>query len=274
MFLIFHCFEHAQKSFNLVIPIIYLRIEMVVWNLSNKEWAKALLEKTTPEWLASKVAKGAILPWSKNLLENTENLERVLDLGSGTGYLSAFLAYNGRRLTLLDFSQENLDFSSKVFQIMGLQGTFIKSDMKKSLPFEDNSFDTVFSVGVLEYFSNQEIDCVIKEAFRVSRKRVIIIVPNALSIFYRIGRWYSKVTHKWEWGGERPFYSLNSQFKSINNINFLEFTVGTKQSLEFLTIFKGLIKNILLRFLNLKDDSRPSRFRQGFVLIAIGKKIK
>ena len=247
---------------------------MVTWNLSNQEWAKALLKKTTPSCLASNIANGVIVPWSINLLQNTDFSDQVLDLGSGTGHLSAFLAYKGRKMTLLDFSQENLNFSFEVFNFLGLQGKFVQSDMKKRLPFDDNSFDTVFSVGVLEYFSDEEIDRIIKEAFRVSRKRVLIIVPNAFSIFYRIGRWYSKATRHWQWGGERPFYSLRPHFKSIENIQFLEFTVGVRQSIEFLTIFRGLIKTILFHTLNLKNDAKPSRFRQGFVLIGMGKKSK
>ena len=245
---------------------------MVIRNLSNKQWANTLLKKAEAEWLSEKIAIGVVVPWTKNLLENTKDSEQMLDLGSGTGHISAFLASKGRKMTLLDFSQENLDFSCKIFNILGLQGKFVKSDMKKPLPFEDNSFDTVFSVGVLEYFSDQEIDAILKEAFRVSRKKVIVIVPNALSLFYRIGRWYSKVTHNWEWGFERPFYSLSSHFKSIESTQFLEYTVGTKQSLEFLTMFKGVVRSILFRTLRLKDDSKPSRFRQGFVLISIGEK--
>ncbi len=246
---------------------------MVTWNLSNEEWAKALLKKTAPSCLASNIANGVIVPWSINLLQNTDFSDQVLDLGSGTGHLSAFLAIKGRKMTLLDFSQENLNFSSKVFNILGLQGKFVRSDMKKRLPFDNNSFDTVFSVGVLEYFSDEEIDQIIKEAFRVSKKRVVVIVPNAFSIFYRIGRWYSKATRNWQWGGERPFYSLRPHFKSIENVQFLEFTVGTRQSIEFLTAFRGLIRTFLFCFLKLKNDGRPSRFRQGFVLIAIGKKL-
>ena len=245
---------------------------MPTWNLSNKQWTKVLLKNTTPEYFAKNVATGVIVPWSRNLLENTEDSEQVLDLGSGTGHLSAFLALNGRSMTLLDFSQANLDFSSKIFKILGLQGKFVKSDLKKHLPFEDDSFDTVFSVGVLEYFSNAEIDSVIKEAFRVSKKKVIVIVPNSFSFFYRIGRWYSKVTHTWEWGGERPFFSLAPHFKLVENIQFVEFTVGTKQSVEFLKMFKGVVKKVLFYTLQLKDNCKPSRFRQGFVLISIGKK--
>ena len=244
---------------------------MVIWNLSDKEWPKVLLEKITPDVLASKVINDLLVPWSQNLLQNTKEGEQILDLGSGTGHLSAFLAYKGRKMTLLDFSQENLDFSHKTFEILGLSGKFLKYDMTQPLPFEDNSFDLVFSVGVLEYFSNEKIDAIVKEAFRISKKTVIIIVPNAYSIFYRIGRWYSKVTHHWEWG-ERPFYTLRPYFKSIEGNNFSEFTIGTRQSLEFLTMFKGIVKSFLFRTLKLRDNSEPSRFRQGFVLISIGKK--
>ena len=41
--------------------------------------------------------------------------------------------------------------------------------MTKRLPFDDNSFDTVFSCGVFEYFSDSQIKEILKEAFRIAK---------------------------------------------------------------------------------------------------------
>ena len=246
---------------------------MVTWNLSNEEWAKALLKKTAPSCLASNIANGVIVPWSINLLQNTDFSDQVLDLGSGTGHLSAFLAYKGRKVTLLDFSQENLDFSLRYFKILGLQGKFVQSDMKKRLPFEDNSFDTVFSVGVLEYFSDEEIDQIIKEAFRVSKKRVVVNCAKCL--FYFLQNWsmvFKSNSSIGNGAAKDPSTHLVRTSNRSKTFNSLNLRLELKQSIEFLTMFRGLIKTVLFHFLNLKNDAKPSRFRQGFVLIAIGKK--
>lgn len=246
---------------------------MTPWNLKPQEWANVLLKENTPEKVAESVRDGQLLPWTENLLHFTEDSKEVLDLGCGAGQNSALLACKGRKTTLLDMSQDNLDFSARVFEILGLSGTFQLADITKPLPFVNNSFDTVFSVGVFEYFTDEEIRSILREAFRVSRKRVIIMVPNAFSIAYRIGYWYAKETRQWMWGGERPFYSLKPYFKKVADIQFFEFTVATKHSLNFLTMPKGdLARRIIVRGLGLQDSSEPAHFRQGYILISIGEK--
>jgi len=247
-------------------------INLNIWNLTPDEWARGLLKIDSPEQVATNVARGRLVPWSRTLFLCTQERTDVLDLGSGTGQHSAYLSRNGRRMTLLDFSNDNLKFGSRVFKIIGSNGHFIQSDMKRPLPFRDNSFDTVFSVGVLEYFTDKEINRVLKECFRISRRNIIVMVPNSFSIAYRIGRLYSKATHQWKWGGERPFHSLRSYFRDFDNIIFNEFTVGTKQSLDFLTMFRGLIRRVLLSSLRLRDSPTPSSFRQGFVLVSFARK--
>lgn len=245
------------------------------WNLTPEEWSNALLSDTSPEAVAANVKSGDLLPWTKYLVRFTRNSEEVLDLGSGPGQNSALLAYCGRKTTLLDISQENLDFSMKVFENLNLSGKYRLANMTKPLPFGDNQFETVFSIGVFEYFTDEEIKGILKEAFRVARKRVIIMVPNAVSVAYRIGYWVSKATNKWIWGGERPFNTMKPYFDSVANVKCFEFTVAVQHSFDFLTALmpKGkLINRLLKSILRSMDDSNPSPFRQGYLLISVGEK--
>jgi ubiquinone/menaquinone biosynthesis C-methylase UbiE len=244
-------------------------------NLTPKEWSNVLLEGITPETVAKNITNGKFLPWSENLLHFTEDSKEVLDLGCGAGQHSALLAYNGRKMTLLDLSQENLDFSAEVFEILGLNGRFCLADMTRPLSFEDNSFDTVFSCGVFEYFTDEEIKSILKEAYRISKRRIIIMVPNALSVAYRIGYWYMKKTKQWKWGGERPFRTLKPYFRSVENVRFFEFTVAAEHSFNFLTMpRREIIEKLTIRALKLNDNSKPAPFRQGYLLISIGEKGK
>lgn len=232
-----------------------------------------LLGNTKPQHLADLLAQGQCLPWVETLLQYTEESEDILDLGSGSGQHAAILARSGRRLTLLDWSQENVDFSRRLFESMGVQGRFLQGDMTQPLPFQDESFDTVFSCGVFEYFSDAQIVAILKEAFRICRKRVIIMVPNAWSMPYRIGKWHMEHMQKWQWGGERPFSSLRPYFRSLGVDRPMEFTVGTKLSLNFLKMRGGnRMKEVLIKTLRLKDHSRPARLRQGYLLVSVGVK--
>lgn len=243
------------------------------WNLAPEEWADVLLKRAMPEAVAGDLRKGNLLPWSVNLLDLTERTGTLLDLGSGRGEHCAFLALHGRDTTLTDWSSENLSFSMKLFGVLGIQGRFLQTNITAPLPFKNDSFDTVFSCGVFEYFTDEEIKSILREAFRVSRKKVIILVPNALSIAYRVGKWYMERTKRWPWGGERPFRTLKPSFRAVTKGKLSEFTVDAQNSLNFLTMPGGeRIKNLLIRTLRLKYHSRPVLLRQGYLLVTIGEK--
>jgi ubiquinone/menaquinone biosynthesis C-methylase UbiE len=217
--------------------------------------------------------RGSLTAWTDVLLKFSNPKDRILDLGCGRGEHSAILALNARRTTLLDWSVENLRYSSQVFQAMGIEGSFCHADLTKPLPFENNGFDIVFCCGVLEYFTSEQINSILREAFRVSAKRVIIMVPNALSVAYRIGKSYMERKAQWGWGGEVPSYSFKRHFRAAGMTQLTEFSVAPYHSLNFLTMpLGGLIRKVCRRVLRLRDSSKPSLFRQGYLLVTIGDK--
>jgi len=232
-------------------------------NLTANDWSNVLEADTEIETLSENLKQGEYVPWSENLIHATEDSRSTLDLGSGRGELSALLAMNGKNTTLFDWSDKNLEFSKKLFELLKINGYFKQGDMTQPLPFENNSFDTVFSCGVFEYFNDEEIHEIISEIKRVARKKIILLVPNARSIAYRFGKWYMERTKKWQWGGERPFSTLKPYFKRHANIKVQEFTVGTKHSLKFLKIPGGrTLQKGIQKIFKLRDHSRPSRFRK------------
>jgi ubiquinone/menaquinone biosynthesis C-methylase UbiE len=157
---------------------------------------------------------------------------------------------------------------------MNLKGKFYHADITKPLPFTSNSFDTVFSCGVFEYFTDETIRSILREAFRVSSKQVIIMVPNAASVAYRIGKWYLEKTRKWQWGGEVPSYSLKPYFRSVGSMRTFEYSVAAKLSLNFLSEIPGgkTIQKICTKVFLLQDHPFPARMRQGYLLITVGEK--
>ncbi len=243
------------------------------WNFTPTQWSEVLSGQETAATAADKLKAGNFLPWTSKLFELTADVREILDLGSGRGENAAALALKGKKTTLLDWSQENLDFSSGLYETLSLKGTFQRADMTQKLPFADGSFDVVYSCGVFEYFNDQVIRGILKEAFRVARKRVIVMVPNALCVPYRAGMKYLQIKNKWPWGGERPFVSLKSQFASADNGPFREYSVGFRHSLDFL-VFPGggKIRRALTALMDLKHHSKPAFLRQGYLLIAEGDK--
>jgi SAM-dependent methyltransferase len=60
----------------------------------------------------------------------------------------------------------------------------LQCDLEKPLPFEDNSFDIVTALDVLEHLNNPHE--ALKELFRISRKAVFISLPNLYYIQFRL----------------------------------------------------------------------------------------
>ncbi|GAW29465.1 glycosyltransferase [Carboxydocella sp. ULO1] len=136
----------------------------------------------------------------------------LLEVGSGSGEISAALAQNGYECTLLDASDVALNLSKLLFENNNCKGNFVKGDLF-NLPFPDESFDIVWNSGVLEHFDDVEIVAALREMRRVSRKFVVVAVPNASCVFYRLAKWYLESQDKWEYGKETPKSSLKKLFR-------------------------------------------------------------
>jgi SAM-dependent methyltransferase len=246
-----------------------------MWNLTAEQWSSVLQSSEDPTVVAGRLQKhGMFVPWSQTLVDETADCVDTLDLGCGRGEHSAVLARAGRQTTLVDWSQGNLDYAQGLYSALNLSGQFRRADITQALPFESNSVDAVFSCGVFEYFNAAQIDAIMKEAFRVARKRVIIMVPNARAVCYRVGMWYRERRGTWEWGGEVPSATLAPHFARVGAASFREFSVGGLHSVEFLADLPGghTMVRALTRLLRLSRHSRPARFAQGYLLVSIGEK--
>jgi len=243
-------------------------------NLTPQQWSQVLSTTGSPDRFAEAlVGRGPVVPWTELLVDHTRDCATVLDLGSGRGDHSAMLARAGRRPTLVDWSPQNIEFSRQMFAACGVEGRFCVGDITRPLPFDSGSFDAVFSCGVLEYFDRQQVAAIIGEAFRVARKRVIVLVPNAFSVAYRVGKWYMERSGTWTWGGEVPSYSLKSTFEGAGAVRTTELTVAARHSLDFLVMPLGSqIKRACIKLLRMGHHVDPAWCRQGYLLVTIGDK--
>ena len=241
-------------------------------NLTVNQWPSVLGSYENATRVAERLQLvGSFVPWSKVLVNETAECESTADLGSGRGEHSAVLARAGRATTLMDWSQANIAFSERMFGELGLTGRFVQGDITDPLPFETRSIDAVFSCGVIEYFSGAQLDRVLAEMSRVARRRVIVMVPNASSLAYRVGKWYMERTGTWQWGGEKPVLSLRRPFARAGLVRIREYSVGARHALGFLTMRGGArLAGLVDRGLRLTDHSRPSYFRQGYLLVTVG----
>lgn len=109
----------------------------------------------------------------------------VLEIGTGLGTDGARWAAEGARYTGVDLTPEATRFASENFRVRGLTGRFLNLDAE-TLPFENGSFDIVYSHGVIHHTPRTER--VVSEIHRVLRPggRAIVMVYHKSSCNYHV----------------------------------------------------------------------------------------
>lgn len=91
----------------------------------------------------------------------------LLDLGAGQGQDSRFFAGHGFDVTSTDITPAPLELSKKLTEEKGLIITFQEVDVSKKLPFENETFDVVYSHMALHYFDEVTTRQMFAEIHRV-----------------------------------------------------------------------------------------------------------
>ena len=118
--------------------------------------------------------------------------KRTLEVGCGRGSLSCYFSDAGYDCTLLDISESIIDVARKIFEANNLKAAFKVGDAI-ALPFEDKSFDIVFSIGLLEHF--EDIEPPIREQIRV-------LDNGGLLIGYVVPKYTDSIQKDFEWINE------------------------------------------------------------------------
>ena len=153
--------------------------------------------------------------WTKNLITSDYSLKyldfmqgidqsldensSVLEAGCGTGQTLAPLSHR-HETAGLDISKAALNHARSNCKNPVLGSIF-------EIPFRDNSFDLVYNSGVIEHFKDPTNIAAIREMARVTKPsgRVLIIVPNTLCIWYKVGKYVAVMMRSFEFGYEEDY---------------------------------------------------------------------
>lgn len=131
----------------------------------------------------------------------------VLEVGCGRGATLLEFACRGANVVGLDYSAEALSVCRALESQCDLKGhaTFVNGDAAQ-LPFPAESFDLVFSVGLIEHFRDPLR--LIAEQKRVARKGgfVLVQVPQKYSVYTLVKQTMIGL-RKWRYGGWETQYS-------------------------------------------------------------------
>ena len=115
--------------------------------------------------------------------------KNCLEVGCGRGTISSYMSNADYNCTLLDASFEVIQNAQKIYKDFKLKGKFVRGDVFY-LPFLDEEFDIVFSIGLLEHFKNPKK--VIEEKLRILKK-------EGLFFAYIVPKKFVNIQHKYEW---------------------------------------------------------------------------
>ncbi len=93
-------------------------------------------------------------------------LGKVLEVGCGLSMDGRFLSENGVDYQAVDVSLESLKLANEHFRQNDLRRRFANADAQR-LPFQDGTFDLVYSIGVLHHVPDTPVAC--REVARVLR---------------------------------------------------------------------------------------------------------
>lgn len=157
----------------------------------------------------------------KNLMQKN-NLKKVLDVGCGSGKLVQFLYNEG-------FNAYGCDNSKiAVYQTRknNVRGRIFLASASK-LPFENNNFDLITSISVIEHLTQKQASNFLKEAKRILKPQgiIFIVTPNFATPLRVIQgkRWfgYSDPTHI-------TFYSPSALKEILKKVDFNNFNLKFK----------------------------------------------
>lgn len=151
--------------------------------------------------------------WAENIIRLIEG-EKVLEVGCGYGFLTDILTKRGYDSYGIDIDDESIEIGHTLYP----QANLRVADAYK-LPFEDSSFDTVIFHEVIHHL---DFDRALKEAYRLTKKTVIVFDPNP-NFIVKICR---KIVHHID--PEAPFNKITASLKAQR------FTIA---SAEFSSLF-------------------------------------
>jgi len=170
-------------------------------------WRKKQLRNGFVHRVGSKLAAyGDLQRLVLDLLKRNYRIDqntRVLEVGCGSGPVSG-------RLTCFTQWVYGVDISQAAVALTKRKGvrTAVADAMK--LPFKENSFDLVFTTGVVDLFDDSQSALILGEIVRVTAKggRIVVITAWSGCRIHEAVKKYLIRKNRWHYGPKRTFHTL------------------------------------------------------------------
>lgn len=243
------------------------QIKHTAKQLTDIQWSK-LYDRSLVDRIYHNIQNGNLSAQSTEMLRISREGDKILEIGCGSGSTSAYLATNGRTVTALDFQDESLLLTKALCDKLGCSIEVVKADAREALPFQAQAFDIAFQAGLLEHFE-REARIEMLRLWKPYCRKMISLIPNAASLGYRMGKGLMEKNGTWPYGTELPQYSLIRDFEAAGYRVTGEYTIGEKNSLNFLPKTHYL-RQALETWLS-EMDLCGDNCGQGYLLVTIGE---
>jgi len=211
----------------------------------------------------------------------------VLEIGVGNGSHAQLLAQYSGKFTGIDLTDYAVKSTTERMKCFGLKADIIRMDAEK-LDFDDNSFDFVWSWGVIHHSSDTE--GILKEINRVlvpGGRAAIMVYHKSIWFYYILGVLYRgilqgdlfktrslhKTVQRYTDGAIARYYTIK-EWKAITEGLFSTESVrifGTKS--EILPLPSGRIKNFMENAVpDVFTRILTNTFHMGSFLVTVLKK--
>ncbi len=126
----------------------------------------------------------------------------ILEVGCGTAQCSLKIRVKGIDIIGADFSASALQLAKK-YSAQNQLVKFVVTDAF-NLPFSENTFDAVWSVGLLEHFEKPSLALAEMRRVVKPKGKVIAIVPYRAGLLGILNYGYKKLGKEWIWEDENP----------------------------------------------------------------------
>jgi SAM-dependent methyltransferase len=199
----------------------------------------ASIQARASAWVAASASCDAFIdPMVPRFIRHLEALGlrsgRLLDAGCGFGHNAHAFSRIGFDVTGIDGSRERIAAARATYPTLQWQ----QADLEQRLPFEDDSFDVVFSCSVLQYLDRRVLD----EYQRILRRGgAIVLIENLKNNpISRLGR-------KILWTTGYKFQSYAKGYFSFDEARALQSRFGTPR-IHFFHVLTPLSQPSALRW--------------------------
>jgi ubiquinone/menaquinone biosynthesis C-methylase UbiE len=158
---------------------------------------------------------------------------KVLEIGCGRGSLSCYFSDNGYDCTLVDISESVINVAKNIFEANELKANFLVGDAN-NLELNDNTFDVIYSIGLLEHF--EDIETPLKEQLRVLK-------DGGIWFGYIVPKYTDNIQKDYEWINDiLKGYENSKNMQQVNKEEVFRSDYGSERYIPILE--KHGLKNI------------------------------